>query len=351
MLSLIRQSFTNLFVFKEVQRPWHMALLAACCVGLPMIIGLMAGNFRGGLLAGQAGLMILHLPAAPLKIRIRTLLRVSPAFLISFTLGLLFSFNEIIGMALFFVFVFLAHYTALYFRLRAPGSFFFIMLCAVSICQPFSPGTILVKLGFFSLGVCSTVILGTLYSLVTNPLVKPADEKNPAFLPEKNIVHVAITMSAFVGGSLFVARILQLENPYWVPVSCLAVMQGLSAVHARQRSFQRIMGTFIGLGVTWLLVSLNFNRVAIIGCIITLQFIVELVLARNYAVGILFVTPMAILLTEAALPSIRDPQGLILARLFDITIGSIIGLAGGWTMHHERFNKAHSSVQSGSKDL
>jgi uncharacterized membrane protein YccC len=338
-VELVKAAFRNLFIFKEVQRPWHMALLAACCVGAPLLIGMAFGNFRGGLLAAQAGLVILHLPSAPFTERVRALLTVAPGFIISYVLGLCFSFHWLGGVLLFVVFTFLAHWTVLQLNLRSPGSFFFIMFCAVSTCQPFDLHTIPVKVGYFALGLCDTIVLGLLYSLLTSSHIRPEQPNSTAPATKEGILVRAVIMALFVGGSLLVAKLAQLQNPYWVPVSCLAVMQGLSAELTRQRSFQRILGTFAGLGITWLLLSFGLTRSSIIACIIALQFVVELVLARNYALGVLFVTPMAILLTEAGHPIIEDPQALIRARLVDITLGSLIGLLGGWAMHHRTFSR------------
>ncbi len=42
--------------------------------------------------------------------------------------------------------------------------------------------------------------------------------------------------------SLAVAFILGFENPYWIPISCLAVMQGSSSRHIWLRAVQRIIG-------------------------------------------------------------------------------------------------------------
>src|SRR3546814_8722819 len=43
------------------------------------------------------------------------------------------------------------------------------------------------------------------------------------------------------------------EKAYWVPVSCLAVMQGVTLRASWSRNVHRIVGTVIGMGLTWLL--------------------------------------------------------------------------------------------------
>ncbi|WP_455045422.1 FUSC family protein [Leptotrichia trevisanii] len=44
---------------------------------------------------------------------------------------------------------------------------------------------------------------------------------------------------------------LNLTNPYWVAVACIAVMEGSSTRHIFQRSVQRIIGTLIGVVFGW----------------------------------------------------------------------------------------------------
>lgn len=140
--------------------------------------------------------------------------------------------------------------------------------------------------------------------------------------------------SAILGGiiflSLFIGQMLELQNPYWVPVSCAAVMQGGSTYHIWQRSFHRIFGTFIGVGMCWLILSHVPNLLGVCVAIIILQFIVELLVVRHYALAVIFITPLTILLTEASNPLLNNPDVLIPTRFWDIALGSLLGAFAGW---------------------
>ena len=67
-----------------------------------------------------------------------------------------------------------------------------------------------------------------------------------------------------------------------------------------------------------------------------MQFIVEMLIVRHYALAVIFITPLTILLTEAGNPMIHDPNMLVYVRFWDIALGSVFGLVGGWLLYHEK---------------
>lgn len=147
-------------------------------------------------------------------------------------------------------------------------------------------------------------------------------------------------MGAFMAGSLFLGYLLKFDNPYWIPVSSAAVMQGASQYHIWQRTAQRIVGTLIGLALSWGLMELSHSIIVISIFIIGLQLIVEMLIVRNYALAVVFITPLAIFLSEAANPIFDTPNLLIFLRLQEIVIGSAFGALGGWILHKEKIRYA-----------
>lgn len=128
---------------------------------------------------------------------------------------------------------------------RPPGNFFFIMLASTAICTPFDIESIPTKVGYVAMGAILTCGIGWIYSLLT--LEKSGE---PQAKTHEKPSHTNITESLIVGFvmmiSLAVAFSLKIENPYWIPISCLAVMQGSSSQHVWLRGAQRIIGTLIG---------------------------------------------------------------------------------------------------------
>jgi uncharacterized membrane protein YccC len=58
---------------------------------------------------------------------------------------------------------------------------------------------------------------------------------------------------------------------------------------------------------------------------------------RHYAFAAIFITPMTILLAEAATLGHGSPSALIQARFLDTVLGCFVGLVGGICLHSPRF--------------
>ena len=128
-----------------------------------------------------------------------------------------------------------------------------------------------------------------------------------------------------------------MEKAYWVPVSCLAVIQGSSLRAVWNRQLHRIVGTSLGLLVAWGLLLLPLDKWTVSLTMMALSFIIELTVVRHYAFASIFITPLTILLAEAATLGQGSTASLIQARFFDTMLGCLVGLAGGICLHHPRF--------------
>lgn len=343
---ILVQEWSYLFKLKQTERLWHVPFLAALCVGIPLLTGIYLNQLKPALLSSLAGLVILYIPNSSLANRMITLLVCSFGFMVSYTVGICFSFHFILSSIVFGIFTFAVHWLALYFKAKPPGSFFFIMIASMASCQPFDPTMISQKIGLVGLGTMTACLLALLYSLL---MLK----KQPTQTTTLSVTFVrnkyadvveALILGLFMMASLLIGHLLKLQNPYWVPISCLAVMQGATLHTIWQRGFHRILGTFIGLGLAWLVLSLNKTPLSICLTIMASQFIVEMLVTRHYALTVIFITPMTILLAEANGSMIQNPDQLIYIRFWDISIGSLIGIVGGWFMHHEKI-RYHAALQ------
>jgi uncharacterized membrane protein YccC len=151
------------------------------------------------------------------------------------------------------------------------------------------------------------------------------------------VVLDAVVIGGFVGLSLVLARLFGLEKPYWVPMSCMAVIQGASLRAVWTRPFYRILGTGIGLLLAWGLMSVPMTAWDIALAMMALTLLVETLVVRNYAFATVFITPLALLLAEAAALGHADPAALVQARFLDTLLGCAVGLAGGICLHSPRF--------------
>ncbi|MDR2223646.1 MAG: FUSC family protein [Flavobacteriaceae bacterium] len=343
-VQLLQQESKTLFKLKHSERLWHIPVLAMLATGLPLLTGWYFNNLPAGLLACLSGLVILYLPSnIPTPQRMITMLVCSFGFMLAFAVGITFSFNFLTSAIAFGIFVTAAHWVALYFSVKPPSSFFFIMVASMSSNMPFDLQSIPTRLGYVVMGTMFACTLALIYSVIVGKkyntqtsirLLRPVPVKD-----QLDYLIRAIIMGSFMCISLLIGHLLKLNNPYWIPISCAAIMQGISVYHVWQRALQRIAGTFIGLGVCWILISISNNSLYLCLCIMILQFIIEMFISRNYAIAVIFITALTVLLAEAGSPLMNTPNTLIQARFLDIVIGSLIGGIGGWFLHHEYLRK------------
>jgi uncharacterized membrane protein YccC len=105
----------------------------------------------------------------------------------------------------------------------------------------------------------------------------------------------------------------------------------------------RIIGTGVGLAVAWALLLLPLSNWSIGFLMMALTFVIEFTVVRHYAFAAIFITPLTILLAEAATLGQASPSVLIQARFFDTVLGCVIGLIGGICLHSPRFREAVGS--------
>ncbi|POX42599.1 hypothetical protein C3486_04810 [Streptomyces sp. Ru73] len=114
------------------------------------------------------------------------------------------------------------------------------------------------------------------------------------------------------------------EHPYWAVVTAASVFQANTTL-SWQRAVQRALGNLLGLLLfTALLPVIHTGHLAMVLLVILFQIGAEAWIPRNYWLGSVCVTPMALLLTSFgnAMPAgvlVRD-------RWVDTVVGGIIGL-------------------------
>lgn len=336
LLTIISDELAALFELKKTERLWHIPVLASICVGVPVFMGWYFNHLSYGVIACTGGLVILYMPATGLRLRMITMLACSFGFLMAYTVGILFSFHPLVFAFVLAIFAFAVHFATGILSLRPPGNFFFVMLAVIAGCQPFDLQTIPLKIGLVALSTMFACVLAFFYSWWAIHRYPP--KRVQARAPKQGFDHVfeSVLFGVFIGLSFFLAWLLGLKNPYWVPISCLAVLQGINRKHVLQRSFQRVLGTGIGMLVGWLILYLDPSELGMVISLLSLQFVVEMLIVRHYALAVVFITPMTLLLAEAASPSGMPVNDLIATRFIDIVIGSTIGAIGGWFLYHQQ---------------
>ncbi|MFC8624118.1 FUSC family protein [Streptomyces anulatus] len=127
---------------------------------------------------------------------------------------------------------------------------------------------------------------------------------------------------------------LGLGHGYWAAISAAAVLHSVNVRTAAQRAVQRTLGTMAGLLIALGVLAARPEPVVLTLVIVVLEFLLEYVVARNYGLGVVFLTPLALLLTDLVAPS---PAGdLVQDRALSSLLGVGIALVCALLVVHDR---------------
>lgn len=337
---LARDELRYLMTIQASDRAWQMPFAAALSTGLPVLIGAYFGHMNFGLVSSLGGLVFLYLPSTPLYHRMVSVMACSFGMAACYTLGLMSHFFSPAMMPVLIFTSILVTMVCRFYRLGPPGSLFFIMAASIGAYTPVTLMQLPLLVGLLTMGCLLACLIGFVYSVYMLRRRAPlpvAPLPSPTF---DFVIFDSVVIGVFVGISLLAAQALQLEKAYWVPVSCLAVIQGASLRAVWTKQLHRIIGTGVGLAVAWALLLLPLDNWRIGLLMMALTFVIEFTVVRHYAFASVFITPLTILLAEAATLGHASPSALIQARFFDTVLGCVIGLIGGICLHSPRFREA-----------
>ncbi|MEE1762039.1 FUSC family protein [Streptomyces sp. SP18BB07] len=116
---------------------------------------------------------------------------------------------------------------------------------------------------------------------------------------------------------------LGVGRPYWALVTAASLYQA-NLTLTWSRGVQRVVGNIAGVLAFAALVPLaHLGPAALVLCCLALAFGAEALISRNYWLGTVCVTPMALLVTEFV--RFSDPGELITDRLSDTLVGALVG--------------------------
>lgn len=335
--TFLRRELQHLLAFNASDRRWPMPFCAALASGLPLLVGAWFDHLDYGLVSSLGGLVFLYMPNTPLSHRMVSLMASAFGVSACYALGLMCHFLPVMLVPVLVFISIVVTMICRFYLLGPPGSLFFVMAAAIGCYSPIDVMQLPLFVGLLSLGALLAFLLAFFYSLYDLRQRLP-DVVQPLPAPSFDFVIVdSIVIGAFVGIALALAQALQLDRPYWVPVSCLAVIQGASLRAVWNKQVHRIVGTGLGLLVAWGLLILPLDKWSVSLLMMLLAFCIELLVVRHYGLAVIFVTPLTIFLAEASHLGQASPDELLLARLFDIVLGSVTGLFGGLCLHSPKF--------------
>lgn len=127
---------------------------------------------------------------------------------------------------------------------------------------------------------------------------------------------------------------LGVGRPYWALVTAASLYQA-NVTLTWSRAVQRVVGNLVGVLAFAVLVPLaHLAQAALVLVCLALNFGAEALISRNYWLGSVCVTPMALLITEFA--QVQDPGRLIAERLVDTLVGAVVGFAAAVAVTNRR---------------
>ncbi|MGW2615406.1 FUSC family protein [Streptomyces sp. NPDC001500] len=127
---------------------------------------------------------------------------------------------------------------------------------------------------------------------------------------------------------------LGIGRPYWALVTAASLYQA-NVTLTWSRAVQRVVGNIVGVLAFAALVPLaHLAQAALVLVCLALNFGAEALISRNYWLGSVCVTPMALLVTEFA--QVQDPGRLMAERLVDTLVGAVVGFAAAIAVTNRR---------------
>jgi hypothetical protein len=328
----------SLFAFAPSRGPrWPLATQAAIGIAAPIAVMTLLGSASLGYIAASGAFTVLFAGSAAVVDRARILPFVALGLILCAALGVLASGDDwLVSIGVVLVAIASAA-LAFGFRLGPPGPLFFVLVFGLS-AHVVAAGSIspLVYVAALAAGCVFSYLVAMTPLLLprVRATAKPLREllPGPALSADSRLLLLRVAIVAVLG--VLLGLVIDPERTYWIVGSAVAVI-GVAAARraAFQRGLHRMLGTIVGAGVYVLLSLLHPYGLWLALLLGALQFTIEFVVVRHYALALVFITPLVLLLTGAATGSIGSLD-VALERIVDTVVGAALGAASGLLHPH-----------------
>lgn len=137
-------------------------------------------------------------------------------------------------------------------------------------------------------------------------------------------VIVRVGVAALLAGGL--GALFHLERAYWaVAAAMLMLHQGFDWTRTVLRALERLLGTWAGLLIAGAILLWHPQGLWLVATIMLLQFVVEMLVVRHYALAVVFITGAALTLASGGHP-VAAPGEYLFARGLDTLVGCAVAL-------------------------
>ncbi|MEY9874769.1 hypothetical protein ABH931_004269 [Streptacidiphilus sp. MAP12-33] len=321
--------------------PWHRpALSVAVATLLPNLLLLAAGRLDLVPYTSAGTMCALFAHALPYRERARTLAWVAGGMVASVAVAL--TAASLVRSAVVLVLLASAVAAAQKLlcdatRLGPPGNVIFTFASAAAFFLPQRLPQVPAHLALVAVGglIAWLVCLAPALVREHGPALTLARPRAPRPLR----AHLPLALRVGLGCTLagLASLAVGVGHPYWAVVTAAAVHRANTSV-SFQRALQRTLGSLLGLAVFTAAVPLV--RTPGVGALCALLLVAgcqigaEATITRNYGLGQVFVTPMALLLVS--LTSVEPFGALVGDRWLDTLFGAALGMAAAVLVTNRR---------------
>ncbi|WP_047241456.1 FUSC family protein [Corynebacterium epidermidicanis] len=157
--------------------------------------------------------------------------------------------------------------------------------------------------------------------------------------------HATITTLRVVIASLAasVASIaLGFDRPDWAVVSVVMTLQwGPELIPGTIRGVHRMVGSIVGIGLFSLIYLAQPNPCVLLLCLATAQFYAEVFVVRNYAITVIFTTPLALLMGGATHGALGPT---LVSRISETALATFFAVAVLWLLFRNAESIQHRNL-------
>jgi hypothetical protein len=336
VLSTARGIGRSLISFAPSGPRWPVGLQAGLAISLPIAIAALTGNTGLGLQASMGAFTALYgTRLAPLD-RIRMLPFIALGFTATVSTGVLFSVTPLLSVLGLILVGSAAVVLCQGFRVGPPGPMMFVLTygAATLITAPREHGGAGLDGGRLILLAAAGCLLA--YALVASGLLFPhvarrRGEPTPARHVVANFVLtgesriVTIRLLVAVVATALVSIPLGTHRGYWITSAAVAILgAGAGRRITAVRAVHRVLGTLVGSLLVLVLALISPQGLALALLLGAMQFCVELLVTRHYALALVLITPLAITVGTAAAGV--SPDAVVGERIVDTLLGAAIAI-------------------------
>ncbi|WAP50527.1 FUSC family protein [Arthrobacter sp. ATA002] len=214
--------------------------------------------------------------------------------------------------------------TADYLRIRPAGPFTYIFAFTATAAAPFSGAVTEAALAVSGAAVTAVLlgVAGRVHARRHTPvLFRSAVPPREA----TRILAHAGRYAAAVAAAGSLALFLGPGHSYWAMLAACAPIAAADASHAPARAGHFILGTYGGVLLSALLLQPDWSPVQLAVLLALLQFGGEVYVIRHYGLAMVFLTPVALLMTGFV--SVQPVWELTVDRAVETTIGALVAVA------------------------